>query len=217
MQNEILSGISALAGNPQQNYGSVIPMLKQALNSDMQKIQLLMKCGVINNSVGQQAMVELAGKSYVVDLINNMQSLLNQNANTAPAAEQSIQKEPQNPFEAFNSENPGFFEKAGRGEVLEYIKNLDVDKDEISKIAKLVELIENSAVDSYLKQTSHEKSLNEENAAAKSKLTSYAQNSSKNRDFEKIFTREGIGDLSGEEFAKNEKIIAEQFRLGLLK
>ena len=86
--------------------------------------------------------------------------------------------------------------------MLNYIKDLDMDKDEISKIAQLVENLENLAVDGYLKKSAHEKSLNDENFAAKSKLTSYAQNASGNSGIDRIFTREDIGRMSGEEFAK---------------
>ena len=33
----------------------------------------------------------------------------------------------------------------------------------------------------------------------------------------KVFTREDIGRMSGEEFAKNEKLIMEQVKQGLIK
>jgi hypothetical protein len=92
-----------------------------------------------------------------------------------------------------------------------------VDKDEISKIAKLVEKLEASAIDSYLKKSAHEKSLNDENSAAKSKLTSYAQNATTDSNNNRIFTREEIGKMSGDEFAKNEKLIMEQVRQGFIK
>ena len=123
----------------------------------------------------------------------------------------------QNPMDLFNQERPGFFEADGRGDVLDYIKGLDMDKDEIVKIAQLVEGLENSAVDKYLKKSEYEKSLNDENLRAKSKLTSYAQNASSDNKMTKVFTREEIGRMSGEEFAKNEKLIMEQVKQGLIK
>ena len=126
-------------------------------------------------------------------------------------------KEPeQNPFDLFNQEKPDFFNKSGRTEVFNYIKNLDVDKDEISKIAEMVEIIEKTAVENYLKQSAHDKTLNDENNTAKSKLTSYAQNASYDGN-NRVFTREDIGKMSGEEFAKNEKLILEQVKQGLIK
>jgi hypothetical protein len=92
-----------------------------------------------------------------------------------------------------------------------------MDKDEISKIAKMIETLENSAIDGYLKKSAHDKTLNDENTAAKSKLTSYAQNSAIDGNNNKVFTREEIGKMSGDEFVKNEKLIMEQVRQGLIK
>jgi len=217
MQNNQINGISSTAVNPQINYVSVIEQLRKSLIADVQKIQLLMQNGTINKQQGQFLLADLANRSKEIDAIDNFVSM--QNLQTPSEPKKNVEKETpaENPFEAFNSENPGFFERTGREEVLNYIKNLEMDKDEISKIAKLVELLENSAVEGYLKKSSHEKSLNDENTAAKSKLTSYAQNSPKSGNFDRIFTREDIGRMSGEEFTKNEKIIAEQARLGLIK
>ena len=42
-----------------------------------------------------------------------------------------------------------------------------VDKDEIETISKIVEKIENCAIQKYLKQQSHDKALNDENENAK--------------------------------------------------
>ena len=92
-----------------------------------------------------------------------------------------------------------------------------MDKDEIVQISQLVEKLENSAVDKYLKKSAYEKTLNDENAAAKKKLTSYAQNGSYDGNMNRIFTREDIGNMSGEEFTQNEKAIMEQLRQGLIK
>ena len=92
-----------------------------------------------------------------------------------------------------------------------------MDKDEILRIASLVEALENSAIDKYLKKSAHDKSLNDENELAKRKLTAYAQNSPANSKNNRIFTREEIGKMSGEEFAKNEKLIMDQVKQGLIK
>ena len=120
-------------------------------------------------------------------------------------------------MELFIQEHPDFFKKGARASVLDYIKDLDMDKDEISKIAKIVEGLETSAVDGYLKKSAHEKSLNDENAVAKSKLTSYAQNAPKDAANGRIFTREDIGRMTVDEFAKNEKLIMDQVKQGLIK
>lgn len=77
--------------------------------------------------------------------------------------------------------------------------------------------MEKSAVDRYLKKSEYEKSLNDENTLAKSKLTAYAQNSAPETGFNRVYTREEIGNMSGEEFTKNEKAIMEQVKLGLIK
>ncbi len=219
MQNQVngqtLNGISSPAVNPQTNlsanYVDIIKQLEMAIKSDVQRIVFLMQQGTINENQGQVLLTQLAKK---MDEINNCKSAIpqiNQPMQAVnPAAVQS-------PMDLFNAEKPGFFDGPGRADVLNYIKDLDMDKDEISKIAQLVENLENLAVDGYLKKSAHEKSLNDENFAAKSKLTSYAQNASGNSGIDRIFTREDIGRMSGEEFAKNEKLIMEQVKQGLIK
>ncbi len=215
MQNQIQNSISSAAVTPQLNYIDVIQQLEGVLLNDAKRLQLLMQQGVINNAQGNYLLTQLAQKAKALTLCKQA---LPQSQEVPPTQEQpqNTQQE-QNPFDLFNQENPGFFEKTGRGDVLNYIKNLDVDKDEISKIAQLVEGLENSAIEGYLKKSAHEKSLNDENTAAKSKLTAYAQNANQNGNTNRIFTREDIGNMSGEEFTKNEKLIMEQVRQGLIK
>ena len=174
-----------------------------------------MQQGVINNAQGNYLLTQLAQKAKALNMCK--QATAQTSEAPAPQVQSNAEDVQQNPLDLFNQENPGFFDKFGRGDVLNYIKGLDVDKDEISKIAQLVEGIENSAIDSYLKQSAHEKSLNDENTAAKSKLTAYAQNAKQSGNTNRIFTREDIGNMSGEEFTKNEKLIMEQVRQGLIK
>lgn len=50
----------------------------------------------------------------------------------------------------------------------------------------------------------------------KQKLRAKAQNSNKNEANTRIFTREQIGRMSGAEFAKNERMIMDQLRKGLI-
>ena len=213
MQNQINNGISSSAVNPQMNpaagYVDIIQQLEEALRVDAQRLQILMQQGTIDYSQGQYLMTQLARKYNEINMCKNNFPSVNQPQPQVPPA--------QNPMDLFNQENPGFFDKGTRGEVLNYIKDLDMDKDEISKIAKIVEGLETSAVDGYLKKSAHEKSLNDENLAAKSKLTSYAQNAPADTNLGRIFTRADIGNMTGEEFAKNEKLIMEQVKQGLIK
>ena len=158
-------------------------------------------------------MAQLCVQAQSINALKNAQIQSQMPVQNVPAQAVPVQ----NPMDLFNQERPGFFETEGRGDVLDYIKGLDMDKDEIVKIAQLVEGLENSAVDKYLKKSEYEKSLNDENLRAKSKLTSYAQNASSDNKMTKVFTREEIGRMSGEEFAKNEKLIMEQVKQGLIK
>ncbi len=198
MQNQQFNGISSSAVTPQINYQNIIGQLLTALAVNAQKEQLVKQLG--NNEQIQQ-------------LISAFNETNKQNNNAVSDANTPAV----NPFDLFNQENPGFFEKSARGDVLNYIKDLDMDKDEISKIAKMIEALENSAIEGYLKQSAHDKTINDENLAAKSKLTSYAQNASLDSNNNKVFTREEIGKMSGDEFVKNEKLIMEQVRQGLIK
>lgn len=200
MQNQQFNGISSSAVTPQINYQNILGQLLMTLAANAQKEQFVKQSG--NNEQIQQLISAL-----------NETNKVNQKNSAASQAQMPIQ----NPLELFNQEHPGFFEKASREEVLNYIRNFDMDKDEISKIAKMIEALENSAIEGYLKQSEHDKTLNDENSAAKSKLTSYAQNASLDGNNNKVFTREEIGKMSGDEFVKNEKLIMEQVRQGLIK
>ncbi len=214
MLNQNLNGVSPQAVTPQINYTDVIQQIEQALGADFQKLQLLIQQGIVTQQQGQYLMNELVNKKQQINMFK--QSLPNfvqtpQGQNLPP------QNIPEKPLDIFSKENPDFFTGEGRKELLEYIKNLDVDKDEISKIAKLAQNLENYAVESYLKKSAHDKSLNDENSIAKSKLTSYAPHASGDNNYNRIFTREDLGKMSGEEFTKNEKLIMEQARQGLIK
>lgn len=45
----------------------------------------------------------------------------------------------------------------------------------------------------------------------------YAQNAPADQNFNRIFTREEIGRMSGDEFTRNEKMIMDQLKNGLIK
>ena len=116
-------------------------------------------------------------------------------------------------------ETPEFFNRDGRIDVFDYLRstNTDFDDDEISKISSLVEKIEKSAIERYLKELEHEKALNSENEAAKRRLRANAQNTTSDGSINQVFTRAQIGKMSGAEFAKHERAIMEQLKKGLIR
>jgi hypothetical protein len=121
--------------------------------------------------------------------------------------------------EEIKKETPEFFKQDGRVDVFDYLMNSDIDfdDDEISKISSLVEKIEKSAIDRYLRTKDHEKTLNSENESAKQRLRANAQNSNSDGLTNLVYTREQIGKMSGAEFAKHERAIMDQLRKGLIK
>ena len=215
-QNPPQNNFSSSAVSPKADptrYNEAIYQLEQAIGADARKLNALMQNGTISQNEGQYLMAQLARKAQEINAYKNstMQSsnIPVQNIPTQPVQPSSM--------DMFNQERPGFFDTEGRADVLNYIKGYDMDKDEILRISQLVEGIENSAVDKYLKKSAYEKSLNDENALAKSKLTAYAQNAFPDSKTNRIFTREDIGNMSGEEFTQNEKAIMEQLKQGLIK
>ena len=224
MQNQIggmapsqfQNGISSPAVNPQaaQNmgYNDTFYQMEQALGAEVQNVRNLVSQGVITADQGHNLLTQLAGKAQQINILKSGQQPMN--VPTQP----SVLLPQQNPMDLFHQEYPGFFDAEGRGDVLSYLKDCkNLDKDEIVRIAQLVEGLENSAVDKYLKKSAYEKSLNDENKLAKSKLTAYAQNAGSDNNFNRIFTREEIGRMSGEEFNQNEKMIMDQVKQGLIR
>lgn len=213
LQNAFSSQTVSPQQNPQTGYNDMFYQAEQAIGADFQKLKNLVGQGVISQEQGQYLLVQLARKAQQ---INNYKNSL-KTGEVVPDSSVQQALPSQSPMEMFNQERPGFFDGEGRVDVLNYIKGLNMDKDEIFQISQLVEKLENSAVDKYLKKSAYEKTLNDENAAAKKKLTSYAQNGSYDGNMNRIFTREDIGNMSGEEFTQNEKAIMEQLRQGLIK
>ncbi|MCM1339097.1 MAG: hypothetical protein NC191_05455 [Muribaculaceae bacterium] len=212
-------GISSQTVSPQQapqmGYNDMIYQQEQAIGADVQRVKDMVNQGAISEAQGKVLLLQLARKAQQINTFRN-------SVHPEAVAQNSFAPAPgflntPTPMDLFNQEHPGFFDGDGRVEVLNYIKGLGMDKDEILQIAKMVENLENSAVDRYLKKSAYEKTLNDENAAAKSKLTSYAQNTSSDGNMVKAFTREDIGNMSGDEFTQNEKAIFEQLRQGLIK
>ena len=213
MQNQINSNnISSSAVTPQMNYTDIVSQLEQAIATDTLRLQTMLQQGVITKQQGQYLMAQLAQRANEINMGKTSVPFPNQAQTQQPQTQNQM-----SPLETFTEQNPEFFNVGGRNAVLDYIKNYNLDKDEISQVAKIVEQLENSAINSYLKKSAHEKSLNDENSAAKSKLNAYAQNSTGNSNMNRIFTREDIGKMTSEEFTKNEKLIMDQVKQGLIK
>jgi hypothetical protein len=112
-----------------------------------------------------------------------------------------------------------FFNKKGRENILVYLKSLDTDfdEDEVNLIAQLVKTAEENAIESYLDTLRHGENFEKENAEAKQKLNTIAQNASTSSPYQRLFTRADIGKMSTSEFLKNEKLIMEQLRKGQIR
>lgn len=210
------NAVNSMANNF-NNYVDVISRLENTITKDAGIVQILMQRGIINQEKGRDLISHLANKLNEISAFKNIDTIPQTKQVSQPQEQNAASEAEVNYLDIFTKENPDFFKGDGRNAVLDYIKNLNMDKDEIDHVAKLVETLENSAVDSYMKKKAHEKSLNDENAIAKSRLTAYAQNTASGNDYDRIFTREDIGNMSGDEFNKNEKLIMEQVKKGLIK
>lgn len=180
--------------------------VKRIAEQDLMTIQNLVESGKIDDAQGQYLVNYVLNKAY--NMVNS-QYPRNFRQDSAPA----------DGISEFEKEKTDFFKLDGRNQVLEYLKNSNVnfDKDEVSLISQLIEKLENSAVDRYLKQIAREKTLNDENEDAKKRLRANAQNSNFDDNKNRVFTREQIGKMSGAEFARYEKAIMEQLRKGLIR
>ena len=209
-----IENISSLAGN-QTAANEVMPLnnelqsIKEMALKDIQVIKNLVQTGAMTQEQGQNLM------NYVTKKAFEKYTLSQQNSQ-AP-----VDTANQVPVKSVNMGNviPEFFNRDGRVDVFDYLQNSNAafDEDELSKISALVEKIENSAIERYVKEKNHEKTLNSENEAAKQKLRAYAQNSAYDGNNNLVFTREQIGKMSGAEFAKYERMIMDQLRKGLIK
>lgn len=180
--------------------------LRNNLKTDLTNVQALLNSGLINQQQGQ--------------------NLLNHILRTAiDSTTQPLEENPKTPFDKefalkeFEKESPDFFKAEGRSEIMKYLQadEIQFDKDELSKIAKIVEQVEKSAIERYLKKVAHEESLEKFNNEAKSKLQANAQNSKSDGKNLQPFTREQIGKMSSAEFLKYESLIMEQLKKGLIK
>ncbi len=191
---------AALAAQP-------FDFLKQGVVNDIKTIENLVQTGVLTQAQGQNLM------NYVTQKAFEQYTLSQQNA------PQVQPMPPQTPATAMPEIAPEFFNRDGRLDVFYYLKSADVDfdEDEISKISALVEKIESTAIERYLREKDHEKTLNSENESAKQRLRANAQNSVSDVNKNMVFTREQIGKMSGAEFAKHERAIMDQLKKGLIR
>jgi len=153
--------------------------LKMLAVQEIKKIENCVQTGELTQAQGHNLMKFVLEKAY------DKYTKLNQSLN-----EQDIHKEVPK-----QKETPEFFNQDGRIDVFDYLmnSNIDFDDDEISKITSLVEKIENSAIEKFLKTKEHEKTLNNENESAKQRLRANAQNSNSDGLTNLVYTREQIG------------------------
>lgn len=191
----------------EQSKTTMEEQLKITVKPEIDKIVKLMKMGVITPLQGQNLMNHVVEKAY-----NSMV----QNGTSSPNSMNLMDKT--QAFFEFNKEYPEFFNENGRNEVLNYLKTdgLNFDKDELTKISKLIEIVEQKAIERYLKKQAYEENMQKLNEAAKLKLQANAQNRQNGSKNLNVFTREQIGKMSGADFAKYEKLIMEQVQKGLI-
>lgn len=208
-----INDISSIA----ENQNRVMPQadaIKQEAIADIKNIESLVKAGAMTQEQGQNLMNYVTQKAF--------------ERYTSSSAPQQLEQpmQPAQPMQPVPSVKPSlpqnageFFNRDGRNDVYEYLKNCnaDFDEDEISKISSLVEKIENTAIERYLREQEHEKTVNSENESAKQRLRANAQNAVGDGLNNVVYTREKIGKMSGAEFAKHERAIFDQLRKGLIR
>lgn len=176
---------------------------------DLKNFEILKNLGLINSQQEQNLLNGIFNRAITEKLLQNMRK---DYENTPIYDFENVLKE-------FDVEKPKFFSVQGRNEVLNYLKNSDVrfDKDELSKISDIVEIIEKTAIDRYLQKAAYEESLEKSNSEAKQKLKSNAQDAKNDGNNFSPFTRAQIEKLSNADFLKYEDIIMQQLKNGLIK
>lgn len=180
--------------------------ISEEFKKNLKNLQIVLTSGLINPQQGQNLLNHIIQEALNMNVQNMREDLTTQISD----------KESSN---GFTSSEAKFFDIAGRNEVISYLKsgNVSVDKDELSRIAKLVETIENSAVERYIQKVAHEQNLEKSNLQAKQKLQANAQNTKSECKNLAPFTREQIGKMTSAEFLKNEALIMSQLKKGLIK
>lgn len=182
-------------------------LIPEEFKKNLNNLQIVLNSGLINPLQGQNLLNHIIQEALKMNVQNTREDL------TAQIRDKNTV------FEEFAKENPKFFDIGGRSEILNYLKsdNISVDKDELSKISKIVEAVEASAIERYLQKVAHEQNLEKANLQAKQKLQANAQNTkSESKNFSP-FTREQIGKMTSAEYLKNEPLIMDQLKKGLIK
>ncbi len=197
-----IENISSQADNQNLALENNAQNLKQSVVQDIKLIDNLVQTGVMSQEQGHNLVNYVTQKAF-----EKYNTTLN---------DKTIDEQVVTPA---MTQMPDFFNQDGRIDVFNYLtqSNTNFDDDEISKISSLVEKIEKSAIDKYLREQEHEKTLNSENELAKQRLRANAQNTVSDGIKNLVFTREQIGKMSGAEFAKHERAIMDQLRKGLIK
>lgn len=208
-----IENISSQADNQNSGLADDALRIKQRVVQDIKIIENLVQTGVMTQEQGHNLVNYITQKAF--EKYNTAQNVKIPQVLQPSIAQDLAQQQTQTVI----MPTPEFFNQDGRIDVFNYLKqaNVDFDDDEISKISALVEKIENSAVDKYLRAQEHEKTLNSENESAKQRLRANAQNSVSDGAKNLVFTREQIGKMSGAEFAKHERAIMDQLRKGLIR
>ena len=192
--------------------------IEQQTKEDILKVEMLLKAGVLNQNQGESLIQQIIKKGYAE--LQQYDLNTDNKANDVQNKTQEIKQfDKVEAIIEFEKDKPDFFNKDGRLEVLNYIKSgiLEFDKQELELISNLIEKIEKSAVERYVKQAEYEAKLNQTNNEAKSRLSANAQNAKDRTDKQIAFTREQIGKMSSSEFNRNEKLIMEQLKQGLIR
>lgn len=180
--------------------------ISEEFKKNLKNLQIVLTSGLINPQQGQNLLNHIIQEALNMNVQNMREDLTTQISDNESS-------------NGFTSSEAKFFDIAGRNEVINYLKsgNVSVDKDELSRIAKLVETIENSAVERYIQKVAHEQNLEKSNLQAKQKLQANAQNTKSECKNLAPFTREQIGKMTSAEFLKNEALIMSQLKKGLIK
>lgn len=155
-------------------------------------------------SIDNLAAFGLFNSEKAAQIKQNLMNEMVKNKKTAQEPEMSA-------LEEFLSENPEFF--SNRANLKNYLETVGVelDKEEFSKIAKLIEELENSAVNRFAQSSVYGDMLKEHNELAKNRLnTLSARGVGGSVDVNKVYTPDEIGKMSSREFKAKEALINEQ-------
>lgn len=144
-------------------------------------------------------------------IAETMQMQSNMQAAKTPSVSEILQQ--------FEQQHQGFFNSPSRQTFKEYLiaKFDELDLQELAVMAKIVEAMENEAVENFKSQNSHQKAIEDANNQAKMRLNSFCFKPGQNvQDVGRNFSRQDVNNMSLEDFNKNEKQIMKQLRHEML-